>query len=78
MQVLLKPQLEVNWAKLVWSSSNVPKHAFIFWLAMQNGLLTRAKWHYWGILRTDECLLYNSARDDIGHLFFKCEFSRSI
>lgn len=34
MQCLLKPQLEVNWEKLVWSSSNVLKHSFIFWLAM--------------------------------------------
>ncbi|GJS45691.1 RNA-directed DNA polymerase, eukaryota, reverse transcriptase zinc-binding domain protein [Tanacetum coccineum] len=37
----------VNWNKLVWFSQNVPKHAFILWLAIQGSLTTQDKIRNW-------------------------------
>ncbi|PWA65447.1 reverse transcriptase zinc-binding domain-containing protein [Artemisia annua] len=34
----------VKWNKLVWYSQNIPKHAFILWLAIQNKLYAKQFW----------------------------------
>ena len=39
---VIRPRKErVAWFKLVWSSMNLPKHAFISWLAILNRLPQR-------------------------------------
>lgn len=77
-EFLLQPQENISWAKLVWSASNIPRHSFIFWLALHKRLLTRDKLHHWKIIETDICVLCNEAREEIDHLFFDCRISRSI
>lgn len=37
----LQPEEEhVIWSKMLWVSQNIPKHAFILWLVVQNRLIT--------------------------------------
>lgn len=33
----------VEWSKLIWFSQNIPKHAFVLWLAVQSKLPTQDK-----------------------------------
>ncbi|GKB83265.1 RNA-directed DNA polymerase, eukaryota, reverse transcriptase zinc-binding domain protein [Tanacetum coccineum] len=45
----------VSWNKLVWFSQNIPKHAFILWLAIQEKLTTQDKVRRWGSYDMMEC-----------------------
>ena len=63
------------WHKLVWFSQNVPKHAFILWLAVQEKLPTQDKIRKWGNYDLMVCLLCYSDSDSHDHLFFKCPYS---
>ncbi|PWA89670.1 RNA-directed DNA polymerase, eukaryota, Reverse transcriptase zinc-binding domain protein [Artemisia annua] len=38
----------VRWSKLIWFSQNIPKHAFLLWLAIQCKLPTQDKIRRWG------------------------------
>lgn len=29
LQTLIQPQVRVNWARMVWSASNIPRHSFV-------------------------------------------------
>lgn len=78
LRMLRQPQLRVNWAKLVWSASNMPRHAFIFWLAVHDRLRTKKKLHQWGIANSDSCVFCNAEREEVDHLFFECCFSKEI
>ncbi|PWA78109.1 hypothetical protein CTI12_AA217300 [Artemisia annua] len=37
-----------GWHKLMWFSQNIPKHAFILWLAVQKKLPTQDNIRKWG------------------------------
>ena len=39
--VIRPKKSKVSWHKLVWSTFNIPKHAFITWLAILNKLPTK-------------------------------------
>ena len=66
---------EVDWDKLVWDAAIMPKHAFIFWLAIQDRLSTfdrLVKWGWQGNLLCGFCRNKCESRD---HIFFECSFS---
>ncbi|XP_074292526.1 uncharacterized protein LOC141619410 [Silene latifolia] len=46
-----------NWTKIVWNDWNVPKHSFISWLIMQEGLNTKAKLYAYGFCLDDICII---------------------
>lgn len=69
---------EISWAKLVWSHCNMPRHSFIFWLALHNKLLTRDKLFAWKAIDSETCVFCNKAREDVSHLFFSCVFSHEV
>ncbi|PWA46260.1 RNA-directed DNA polymerase, eukaryota, Reverse transcriptase zinc-binding domain protein [Artemisia annua] len=45
---LLNDSDKVKWYKTIWFSQNIPKHAFVFWMAVKNKLLTQDKMEKWG------------------------------
>ncbi|CAA7058013.1 unnamed protein product [Microthlaspi erraticum] len=65
----------VSWYYSVWFKNNIPKHAFMLWLAVQNRLFTRDRLCSWGLSVPDICLLCNSAAESRDHLFFVCPYS---
>ena len=69
---------KVIWSRLVWYSQNIPKHAFILWLAVNNKLLTQDKIRKWGSYDLMVCSLCNKDMDSHSHLFFKCEYSEQL
>ncbi|PWA54852.1 reverse transcriptase zinc-binding domain-containing protein [Artemisia annua] len=68
----------VKWCKPVWFSQNIPKHAFILWLAIQNKLTTQDKIRSWGSCDMMVCTLCYSDGDSHQHLFFKCKYANQF
>ena len=68
----------VIWSKLVWFSQNIPKHAFILWLAIQNRLIIQDKIKKWGSYDMMVCSLCSEDMDSHHHLFFTCKFSKEF
>ena len=68
---------KVTWHKLVWSTFNVPKHAFISWLAVQNRLPTKDRLRAWGIVMDGRCAFCNE-HETRDHLFFGCPFTKEL
>ncbi|KAJ0969747.1 hypothetical protein J5N97_022624 [Dioscorea zingiberensis] len=75
---MLQQEHKVGWSKLVWSRSNLPKHSFIFWLALLNRLQTRDKLCKWNVTNSLTCPLCNNEREEISHLFFCCKFFNDV
>lgn len=61
---------KVQWAPLVWFPNNVPKWAFILWLACQKRLSTKDRLRKWGMTVDPHCMLCACSDESIQHLFF--------
>ncbi|GKA20231.1 RNA-directed DNA polymerase, eukaryota, reverse transcriptase zinc-binding domain protein [Tanacetum coccineum] len=72
------PKPVVPWYKIVWFSQNIPRNAFILWLAINKKLNTQDKVAVWNKVDVLKCPLCNSVMDDHDHLFFGCEFSLKV
>ncbi|PWA52120.1 reverse transcriptase zinc-binding domain-containing protein [Artemisia annua] len=70
--------IEAKWYKLIWFSQNIPKHAFILWLAVQNKLTTQDMIKRWGSYDMMVCSLCMKNSDSHDHLFFECDFSSQL
>ncbi|CAA7031764.1 unnamed protein product [Microthlaspi erraticum] len=68
----------VSWYNSVWFKNHIPKHAFIFWLTVQNRLVTRDRMRSWGLRVPEECLLCGSSIESRDHLFFRCTYSQTV
>ncbi|GJT95362.1 RNA-directed DNA polymerase, eukaryota, reverse transcriptase zinc-binding domain protein [Tanacetum coccineum] len=68
----------VQWHNVVWYSQLIPKHAFIFWLAIQDKLLTQDRMAKWKDITDLKCPLCKKCADSHDHLFFKCEFASQV
>ncbi|GJX74058.1 reverse transcriptase zinc-binding domain-containing protein [Tanacetum coccineum] len=69
---------DVQWGNLVWFSQNIPKNAFILWMAIQNKLSTQDKIKSWGSLDIMMCPLCKQDMDSHRHLFFKCGYAEDF
>ncbi|GKA86411.1 RNA-directed DNA polymerase, eukaryota, reverse transcriptase zinc-binding domain protein [Tanacetum coccineum] len=67
-----------DWYPLVWFAQNIPSHAFVTWLAIQERLMTQDKIKIWKPNEDLKCSLCNSCIDSHDHLFFTCEFSKEV
>ncbi|GKE01812.1 reverse transcriptase domain, reverse transcriptase zinc-binding domain protein [Tanacetum coccineum] len=71
---------KVNWYKVVWFASCIPRHAFNFWLVIKQRLKMQdkvARWDMSDSLLT-VCPLCELVSDSHEHLFFECLFSQQI
>ena len=69
---------EVEWSKVVWFSQGNPRYAFILWMAIKGKLQTQDRIMVWNSNKDMKCSLCNMTNDSHKHLFFECEFSKSI
>lgn len=70
---------KVNWHDIVWHKNRIPKHAFIFWLAIRNGLATQEKLIQWKHIPPDDrCPFCELVPDSVRHLFFGCGFAKAV
>lgn len=68
----------VNWAKIVWFPSGIPKHNFLTWLLMLDRCPTRDRLLRWGLPSDPNCLLCNTVPESRDHLFFSCNYSWTV
>ena len=75
--VIRKRKEKVGWHKLVWFNLNMPKHAFIAWLAMLNRLPTKDRLMVWGMEMEGNCV-FCGEQETRSQLFFGCSFSQEV
>ncbi|XP_074305703.1 uncharacterized protein LOC141640924 [Silene latifolia] len=68
-------QTKAQWAPVVWSRLNVPKHSFIAWLFAKERLLTKDRLGAFGLPIDGVCDLCAMHTEDHNHLFYHCAFS---
>ncbi|GJX80091.1 RNA-directed DNA polymerase, eukaryota, reverse transcriptase zinc-binding domain protein [Tanacetum coccineum] len=68
----------VPWRKLVWFSQNVPRHAFMLWLAISQKLKTQDRMEKWLGFQDVKCSLCSSGSESHNHLFFECSYSLEV
>jgi len=64
------------WPGTVWNSWVTPKHAVTLWLAARRRLPTKDRLSF--LQLEEQCVLCVGNRESAAHLFFACEFSRTI
>ena len=75
---VIRPKKEnVTWHKLVWSIFNVPKHAFLSWLAVLNRLPTKDRFRAWGWTWMEVVFFVMNRKQEIT-CFLNVHFSRTL
>lgn len=64
--------------KLVWFSQNIPRHAFILWLAIKHKLKTLDRVAVWQGVQDVKCSLCENGVESPDHLFFECGYSLEV
>ncbi|KAL9683684.1 hypothetical protein QQ045_015512 [Rhodiola kirilowii] len=67
-----------EWLRMVWNDFNVPRCSLNAWLIAKDKLLTRDKLRHMGLEVDAICPLCGAELETKDHLFFGCNFSRSI
>ena len=63
---------------LLWYTGYLPRQSFILWLATQNRLHTLDRLARMGITEDKNCKLCNREEETHPHLFFQCQYSKSV
>ncbi|KAK1425943.1 hypothetical protein QVD17_21308 [Tagetes erecta] len=63
-----------EWAKFVWYSQCIPRHAFVLWMAIKGRLLTQDRLERWDSSIVMKCAFCMSQLDSHQHLFFECNY----
>ena len=71
-------QEKVQWHRFLWRPMAVPKHVFISWMAILNHLPTMDRLASWGMEVRGVCCLCQEEMETRDHLFFGCNFSKTI
>nr|GEY81577.1 RNA-directed DNA polymerase, eukaryota, reverse transcriptase zinc-binding domain protein [Tanacetum cinerariifolium] len=68
----------VSWHKLVWFSQNIPRYAFMVWLAFNHRLKTLDRIVVWQENVDTKCSLCELGSESHNHLFFECRYSLEV
>lgn len=72
----------IPWTRAVWFHGNIPKHAFIMWLAINGRLATKDRLNRIRNVNQPQlssvCVLCNSVTEVHEHLFFDCTYAREV
>ncbi|XP_071733554.1 uncharacterized protein [Rutidosis leptorrhynchoides] len=69
---------KVIWSKLVWFSQNIPRHAFILWVAANGKLTTQDRLEGWLVNNNKLCAFCNQIKDSHTHLFIDCQYTKEV
>ena len=67
---------QVRWMQTVWFPENIPRTAFILWLAIRGRLNTQDRLHF--PITHPFCLLCGNCLETHDHIFFACSASDSV
>ncbi|GJU26932.1 RNA-directed DNA polymerase, eukaryota, reverse transcriptase zinc-binding domain protein, partial [Tanacetum coccineum] len=69
---------EVDWHRIVWFNKNIPRLAFILWMAIQDRLNTQERIVVWSLDDGMKCVFCKQCMDSFKHLFFTCDFTLKV
>ncbi|XP_009599726.1 uncharacterized protein [Nicotiana tomentosiformis] len=80
LNIAARPQLQKTpWKRLVLGADTIPRHQFILWLTLNQRLATVDRLAKWKIDVPKDCVLCTSQKEEMfDHLFFECEYAKSI
>lgn len=70
--------IPVRWAKLIWFSQGIPRHAFILWLAVLKRLRTKDRVRNWSQNNDTCCILCLNEEESHDHVFVGCSYTQEI
>ncbi|XP_074267214.1 uncharacterized protein LOC141590526 [Silene latifolia] len=68
-------QVRVNWSPLIWNKVNLPKHAFLGWIAVQQKLLTKDRLLKFEIITDGQCDVCLAHIEMHQQILYDCVFS---
>nr|GEX66682.1 hypothetical protein [Tanacetum cinerariifolium] len=68
----------VSWSNLVWFSQYIPRHSFVLWLVIHGKLKTHDNMSHGDRNVSLLCIFCGMVPDSHDHLFFDCNFPKSI
>lgn len=68
----------VLWKDVVWFSLNIPRHAFVLWMAIQDRLMRQDRIAIWKPNDVMRCVFCKLNQDSHEHLFFKCKYTENV
>ncbi|XP_071733557.1 uncharacterized protein [Rutidosis leptorrhynchoides] len=69
---------DVKWHKLVWFSQNIPRNAFILWVATNQKLTTQDRLESWMVQDDKLCAFCNQVKDSHNHIFIDCQYAKDV
>ncbi|GJR36050.1 RNA-directed DNA polymerase, eukaryota, reverse transcriptase zinc-binding domain protein [Tanacetum coccineum] len=69
---------KMDWWKVIWFHQNVPRQAFVLWMASKEKLVTQDKLAQWYPNKSWKCPLCLKIEDSHKHLYFECDFSKLV
>jgi len=72
------PGRKVAWAGMVWHKYAIPKHATTTWRALRGRLPTKSFMNKRGAVLPLGCSLCEGGEEDIEHLFWGCEYIKTV
>lgn len=65
-----------QWASLIWFSVNIPRHAFVAWMALRKCMKTLHRLREWGVVDSELCVHCWDFTETEDHLFWDCNFAK--
>ncbi|GKA59809.1 RNA-directed DNA polymerase, eukaryota, reverse transcriptase zinc-binding domain protein [Tanacetum coccineum] len=69
---------KVDWYNVIWFNKNIPRHAFVLWMALQGRLSTQDRIATWKPNDVMQCGFYEKCLDSVEHLFFSCAYPKNV
>ncbi|GJV55862.1 RNA-directed DNA polymerase, eukaryota, reverse transcriptase zinc-binding domain protein [Tanacetum coccineum] len=69
---------KMEWWKVIWFPQNIPRKAFVLWMASKEKLVTQDKLSRWYPNKRWKCPLCLKVEDSHKHLFFDCDYSNTV
>ena len=69
---------KVSWAKVIWTRTSIPRHAFISWIYVQHRLPTKVRLSRFSHQNDLQCLLCGGDAEDDTHLFSTCPYAMEV
>ncbi|GJW21869.1 RNA-directed DNA polymerase, eukaryota, reverse transcriptase zinc-binding domain protein [Tanacetum coccineum] len=69
---------KMDWWKVIWFPQNVPRQAFVLWIASKEKLVTQDKLAQWYPNKSWKRPLCLKIEDSHKHMYFECDFSKLV
>ncbi|KAL2927139.1 hypothetical protein RDABS01_028736 [Bienertia sinuspersici] len=67
-----------KWASIIWNRYSLPKHNFIWWLAIKRRLLVKQRLYKYGVCHDPWCLHCQNQEESHDHLLFCCPYAQEV